>query len=117
MRIGLILLAALAFAGCSKGVKTVSPGEYFTLKSGESVRVNNADIRVKMLENGTSQRPSGDSVFCKIEVTYKGKTEEKTLEVGSFASYNEWNLRLEKSNPGLDVTKTSCVLVVAKTLG
>jgi hypothetical protein len=98
--------------------KTVNPDEYFTLKRGETVKVNGTDLKIKMLENGTSQRTSGgDSVFCKIEVAYKGGTEEKTLEVGSFVSYNDWNLRVEKVNTAADQSKTSCVLIVVKTLG
>lgn len=118
MRIILILSIALAFTACSKSVKAVNTNEYFTLKKGETVQVSGPELKLKMLENGTSQRPSGgDSVFCKVEITYKGTVEEKTLEVGTFASYNEWNLRVEKVNPGTDPSKTSCVFIVVKTLG
>jgi hypothetical protein len=113
-----MLLIALALAGCSRSIKAVDTNEYFTLKKGEAVNVSTAGIKVKMLENGTSQRPSGgDSVFCKIEVTFKNNTEEKTLEVGGFASYNEWNLRMEKVNPAPDASKSTCMLIVTRTLG
>lgn len=118
MKIVLVLMAALAFTACSKSVKTVSSGEYFTLKTGETVKVSSADVKVKVLEIGSSHQASGsDSVFCRAEVTYKGKTEEKTLEAGSFASYDEWNLRAEKVNPAIDISKANCVFIVAKTLG
>jgi Tfp pilus assembly major pilin PilA len=113
-----VVLIVFTFAGCSRSVKAVDTNEYFTLKKGETVNVSTAGIKVKMLENGTSQRQSGgDSVFCKIEVTFKSNTEEKTIEVGGFASYNEWNLRMEKVNPAVDASKSSCMLIVTKTLG
>lgn len=113
-----ILVLGLALAGCSRSVKAVDTNEYFTLKRGEAVNVSNAGIKVKMLENGASQRPSGgDSVFCKLEITFKNNTEEKILEVGGFASYNEWNLRVEKVNPAPDVSKSSCMLIVTRTMG
>ena len=113
-----ILVLGLALAGCSRSVKSVDVNEYFTLKKGEIVKVSNAEIKVKMLENGTSQRPSGgDRIFCKLEVTFKSNTEEKILEAGGFASYNEWNLRVEKVNPAPDESKSSCMLIVTRTMG
>jgi hypothetical protein len=113
-----LLLMILALNGCARSIKSVDSNEYFTLKRGEVVNVSNAGIKVKMLENGASQRPSGgDGVFCKIEITFKGTTEEKTLEAGGFASYNEWNLRVERVNPAPDVSKASCMFVVTRTMG
>jgi hypothetical protein len=118
MKIVFLLLIALALTACSRPGKTVNTDEYFTLKQGEAVNVSGTDLKLKMLENGTAQRPSGgDSVFCKIEVSYKGKAEEKILEVSGFASYGQWNLRVEKVNTGIDPSRTSCLLIVTKTLG
>ncbi len=114
----IVLALVFAGAGCSRSVKAVDTNEYFTLKRGEIVTVSNAGIKIKMLENGASQRQSGgDAVFCKLEITFKNNTEEKTLEVGGFASYNEWNLRVEKANPAPDVSKSSCMLIVTRTMG
>lgn len=118
MRIFFTLLIALGLAGCSAAGKTVNPHEPFTVKKGETVNVRGAELKLKMLENGTSQgAPGGDSVFCRVEVSGKGTAEEKTLEAGGFTAYNEWNIRLEKVNIAADPSKASCVFVVARTLG
>jgi len=118
MKIFFVLVIALGFTACSMSGRTVNPREEFTLKKGETARIQGTELKLKMLENGTSQQTAGgDSVFCRVEISYKDKTEEKTLEVGGFAAYDEWNIRLEKVKTGADLSKTSCSFVAAKALG
>lgn len=113
-----IVIALFCLGACAAKGKTVGLSELFTLKRGEIANVRGTALNMKMLENGTSQRASGgDMVFCKIEVKYQGVTEEKSFEVGDFIAYGDFNIRLEKVNTAIDVSQTSCVFSVGKTLG
>jgi hypothetical protein len=114
IKLTVVLLLMLAGLSCSR-MKTVNPNEFFTLKPGETVRVGTAEIKVKMIEAVNPPPGSTASPLCRLEITYKAKTEEKALEADAFASYDQWNLRVERANPAMDVTKTSCMLVVRKT--
>jgi hypothetical protein len=109
------VLLMLLCLSCSRAVKTVSPNEFFTLKPGETARVSGAEIKVKMIEAVNPPPGSTASPLCRLEITYKAKTEEKALEADAFAAYDQWNLRVEKANTAMDATKTSCMLVVRKT--
>ncbi len=113
-----IVIMAFCLAACGAAGKTVGLNEMFAVKKGETVNIRGTALNLKMLENGTAKVASeGDSAFCKIEVKYKGFTEEKTLEEGAFAAYDELNIRLEKVNMAIDASRATCVFTVGKTLG
>ena len=118
MRIFVCLMIAASLIACAKKVKTVNLNELFTLKGGEVVNINSTPINIKMLENGIKKDLSGNDVtFCKFEVKYKGVAEERILEMGAFAAFDEFNIRIEKINLAPDPTRASCVFSAAKTLG
>lgn len=121
LRILICLLIAVSLAGCSRGAKpgkAVAINEYFLMKKGEVVNIQGTEINVRMIDNGTGENQSGDEItFCDAEITYKGEVEEVQLQPGAFASYGEYNIRLEKANLAIDDSKKTCQYVVVRTLG
>lgn len=119
MKTALGLITVIILTGCSLTETAVSPGGEFTLKKGQTARVKNTDLQVKMLSNGHSTLVSGGHVmFCEFEVRFNGQTEKKTLDIGESAKFENLEVKLAAVDTTADPkasdpwSSTSCKFTV-----
>lgn len=106
----------------NSGAKTINLGEKITLKSGETAKVKDSQLELKIVTIGSMSLPSttknaqtGSAIgFCRVEATLNGKTDGK--QVYNQSGRNEFDFegfKIQVQN----VTPTGnidCSLIVTK---
>lgn len=69
--------------------KTFELNKEFNLKKNETAQISETELKIKMLGAGHDISESGETPYCKIEVSYKGKTSEREVSIRDEAGFGD----------------------------
>lgn len=116
----LTTLPLLILSVCFSIQKTVKIGESFAIKKGETAKIKNADLQLKMISSGHSFGEGGDAPMCEVEIRSKADTKKITLRIGKTIVQGNLIVKLQQvgttANPNAadPWSETSCRFVVTK---
>lgn len=106
--------------GCMLFAKTVELNKEFNLKKDQVAKVSGTDLKIKMLGAGHDISESGETPYCNIEISYKGKTSEREVNIRDEAKVGDLLIDVKKVDERGDAkgsdpfANTNCTFLIKR---